>query len=245
MTVFTAFQPVTLTASGVAGIFGFVKGGAHPVGLPNSHELEVENSSHTVVIDFKGFGFSYDFISQSITGGTLTSMEIFIGGPPAPIAYSFTHMSVDIARLVKDFGGTHGTGPTNYGDALNLFFPGHDVIKGSAGNDYLPDHNGHDRITGGLGSDTMFGSHGNDTFVFHVGSGTDHDIIKGFIASGPNHDNIQLFSDTGITKSTLHANEMYDHNSHVVVLTDTMGDTITVKGIHNLAAFNADVHFHA
>jgi Ca2+-binding RTX toxin-like protein len=142
-----------------------------------------------------------------------------------------------MTTVVSDVNAGH------YLAALNLLLPGHDTIKGSSGNDLLNDYNGHDRIIGGAGNDTMSGSHGSDTFVFHTGFGQDQ--ITHFVVAGTSHDDILLYSDTGITKSNLHSHEAYNSATHTVVITDTALDTITIGGVHNLAAFNADLQFHA
>jgi len=234
MTVFTASQPVTLTPTAFFGIFNFLQ--HNPVfETASSTDFKLENQAHSIEIDFKGIGFT--FSNHGPTGGTLTSLQINM--PAGTIAYKFSGMSIPIMSAVTDVN-TH-----NYAGLLNLLLPGHDVIKGSSGNDHLADYNGHDRITGGLGSDSMFGNHGFDTFVIHVGTGSDHDRIKGFVAgSAANHDRVLLYPDTGLTNlAQVHAHETYDA-SHNVVLSDTSGDTITFAGIHNKALLVAvDFHF--
>jgi Ca2+-binding RTX toxin-like protein len=243
VTFFSATQPVNLTAGGLKYAFS-IFGHNKPVILEfldqHGHELKFENPSGTVEFDFISIhGHPFTFSGHNISGGEVASIQINL--PAGSIAYKFSGMHVPMAGttgLVTDVDAR------KFGALLNLLMPGHDVIKGSSGNDILGDNNGHDRITGGLGSDLMYGNHGNDTFAFHVGLGTDHDKLKEFITTGANHDTVLLFADTGITKSNLSHHEHYDSH-HNVFLTDSMGDTITFVGITSKAALNGDFLFHA
>jgi Ca2+-binding RTX toxin-like protein len=234
MTVFKASQPVQLTPATLAGLFNFLRHNPHIEGLPTSTEFKAETQDHSIEVDFRGHGFTYN--QHGPTGGTITSLQI--NEPAGTIAYKFTAMAISIPTLVSDVNSGH------FAAALSLLLPGHDVINGSSGPDLLNDYGGHDRITGGAGNDTMNGAHGYDQFIFRTGFG--HDKITHFVTgTGANHDTIVLHSDTGLlTMQQVKLAESYD-SSHNVVLTDSLGDTITFAGIHNKAALNADFHLVA
>jgi Ca2+-binding RTX toxin-like protein len=239
MTVFKATQPVTMTASSVAGIFGFLS--HNPVfEIANGNELKLENSAHTIEVDFRSVpGHPFTYGPHGPTGGLLASLQVNEPTGAAHIAFKFSGMSVSMATLVSDV--QHG----HYGAALNLFLGGNDVITGSTGADHLAGFGGNDTITGGPGDDTMTGGPGNDTFVFKAGFG--HDVITDFTVGATKtspHDTIELFASTGLTKANVmaHASAATGH----VVITDTAGDTITFHNLTMVSKLHAwDFSFHA
>jgi Ca2+-binding RTX toxin-like protein len=235
MTVFKATQQVSLSATSFASIFGFLQ--HNPViEIANGNELKLENSAHTIELDFRSVpGHAFTYNGHSPTGGTVASLQINLGGPPATIAYKFSGMAVSVATVASDVNHGH------YGAILSLFLPGHDTITGSPFADHLVDIGGHDRITGGAGNDTMSGGNGYDTFVFRAGFG--NDVINHFVAgSVANHDTIELHSILGLhsfAQVKAHETIVSGH----VVISDTSGDSIALTNVHTKAALTA-ADFH-
>jgi Ca2+-binding RTX toxin-like protein len=233
MTVFKATQPVTLTASSVAGLFGFLS--HNPVfEIANGNELKLENSAHTIEVDFRSVaGHPFTYGAHGPTGGTLASLQI--NQPAGSIAYKFSGMAVPMATLVSDVQHAR------WGAALSLLLPGHNTITGSPFADHLADFGGHDRITGGAGNDTMSGGNGYDTFVFRAGFG--NDVINHFVAgSVANHDTIELHSILGLhsfAQVKAHETIVSGH----VVISDMSGDSIALTNVHTKAALTA-ADFH-
>jgi Ca2+-binding RTX toxin-like protein len=236
MTVFTATQPVTLTPAALIGLFNFLQHNPQFEGIPSTTEFKVENQAHTIEIDLKGVGFSFN--QHGPTGGTLTSLQINL--PAGTLAYKFAGMAISIPTVVSDVNSGH------FGAILNLFLGGNDNISGSPGGDYLNGFGGNDRIIGGLGDDTMRGGPGNDTFVFRAGFGHDRiqDFTVGTSATGP-HDTIELHSIAGLgsfAQVKAHASAATGH----VVITDNIGDTITFTNLTSVSQLHKyDFHFLA
>jgi Ca2+-binding RTX toxin-like protein len=185
-------------------------------------------SEHDLGIDAHGSGFHY----VGGVPGTITSIQVFQGST----IYNFTKMSVSAHKLLIDLELGH------YTLARTLLLPGHDSINGSSGNDYILDHGGHDRITGGGGNDYMTGGGGNDTFVFRVGFAEDR--ISNFIfGSAANHDTMELHSLPYLHSfAQLKAHEQLIGGD--VVISDRVGDTITLLNIHSKTDLvAADFHF--
>jgi hypothetical protein len=228
MTVLTCDESTILRASNVGAFFSFLHS-SPTILVENSTELKATDG--TITIDFKGSGFG--FIGATPVSGTITSIQVSLGGSTV---YKFAGMSVSVPALVADVAAG------NYGAALSLLLPGHDTINGSNGGDYLIDHNGHDRIITGP-NDTITGSGGSDTFVFHAGFGSV--LLKGFVAgSGANHDTLEFHSLPGLHTFTAVKLHESINGSGELVISDTMGDTITFANLHaKTALILADFHF--
>ena len=238
MTVFNATQPVTLTASNFASIFSFLQNGSH-IELASSTELKVENSAHTIELDFRGSNFTYG--QHGPTGGTLTSLQI--NEPAGTVAYKFSGMAVSIATIASDVQSGH------FSAILGLFLGGNDVITGSTGADHLAGFGGNDRIIGGGGNDTMSGGAGNDTFVF-VHSGFGNDVITDFTTGTlANHDTIELHSVPGLANFTMVkalATVVNIGGVNHVVIHDAGVDTIQLNSVHAVSQLHSyDFHFMA
>jgi Ca2+-binding RTX toxin-like protein len=243
MTVFKATQPVTMTASSVAGIFGFLS--HNPVfEITNGNELKLENSAHTIEVDFRSVaGHPFTYGPHGPTGGLLASLQVNEPAGAAHIAFKFSGMSVSMATLVSDV--QHG----QYGAALNLFLGGNDRITGSTGADHLAGFGGNDRIIGGAGNDTMSGGAGNDTFVF-VHSGFGNDVITDFTTGTlANHDTIELHSVPGLSNFAMVkalATVVNIGGVNHVVIHDAGVDTIQLNSVHAVSQLHSyDFHFMA
>ena len=92
MTVFKATQPVTMTASSVAGIFGFLS--HNPVfEIANGSELKLENSAKTIEVDFRSVaGHPFTYGPHGPTGGLLASLQVNEPAGAAHIAFKFSGM---------------------------------------------------------------------------------------------------------------------------------------------------------
>ncbi len=84
MTVFTATQPVALTATTMNGIFSFLTSNPK-IEIANGNEFKLENASHTIEVDFRG-SFHLNPFTHIPDGGTLTSVQI--NEPAGVLAYS-------------------------------------------------------------------------------------------------------------------------------------------------------------
>lgn len=232
MTVFKATQPVTLTASSVAGYFGFLS--HNPVfEIANGNELKLENSALSIEVDFLSVpGHPFTYGAHGPTGGLLASLQLNQPAGSVHIAFKFSGMSVSMPTLVSDVQHSQ------WGAVLNLFLGGNDRITGSTGADHLYGFGGNDRITGGAGNDTMSGGAGNDTFVF-VHSGFGNDVITDFTTgTHANHDTIELHSVPGLSNFTLLKSLATVVNNHVVIH-DAGTDTITLNSVHAVSQLHA------
>lgn len=108
-------------------------------------------------------------------------------------------------------------------------YAGRDRINGNAGDDVLRGGTGIDRLSGGSGEDEFDGASGNDTLTggggadtFFGGAGSDHDIVRDFDASGPNHD--WIWNEGGQDVSWARAGDD-------LLLTFDSGDTMRLIGV--------------
>ncbi|MBA5687243.1 beta strand repeat-containing protein, partial [Rugamonas apoptosis] len=112
--------------------------------------------------------------------------------------------------------------------AGNNASPNVDAIIGTSGADLINNIAGH--------NDMLFGGQGVDKFVFAANFGKD--VINDFLATTVNHDIVQfssaVFSDT--TAVLAHA---VDVGSNVVI-SDSLGDTLTLIGVHRADLSAAD-----
>jgi Ca2+-binding RTX toxin-like protein len=133
--------------------------------------------------------------------------------------------------------------PTDGPDAIYGFF-GNDRLSGLGGNDSLYGGPGNDTLDGGPGNDWMSGGPGKDTFVFRTGFGDDviTDFTPGTLA---NHDTLELHSVPGLhnfAQVKAHTAVVSGH----VVISDTIGDTITLNNVHKVGQLHGyDFHFLA
>jgi len=103
-----------------------------------------------------------------------------------------------------------------------------DTFTGASGPDKLTGTMGHDILDGGRGNDTLKGGDGSDTFIFAHKYG--QDTIVDFIATGKNHDVIDL-SDFGFKSfNDLRFNHMVEHGN-TVWLDEGHGDLLIVKHV--------------
>jgi Ca2+-binding RTX toxin-like protein len=147
------------------------------------------------------------------------------------------------ADLIDTGHGIGGRFATGEEDTINSG-GGNDTINGGGGNDVLNGGAGNDRLIGGPGNDLMMGGSGNDTFVFQPGFGNDviTDFTPGTLA---NHDTIELHSVPGLNNFAqvkAYATVVSGH----VVISDTIGDTITLNNVHRVGQLHGyDFHFLA
>jgi Ca2+-binding RTX toxin-like protein len=236
MSVFTAFQPLSLTPSIISTAFSAF--GGHPKAVVHTAaELEITNGPLELILHGTGFTY-FGGPTHGPTSGIISSLQLNLFTP----GYKFSHLSLPVVKLILDVNKGFHTG--NFQPVLHDFLAGHDVINGSNGNDYLPDLGGHDRITGRAGDDVMTGGHGHDTFVFRPGFA--NDVINKFIAgSAANHDVIEMdhlgFHSVGQVKAASHI----DGSGDLVIQVDA-SDSITLTSVHSKSALTAaDFIFHA
>ncbi len=154
----------TLTASQQINIpldFFWPSTGFTLASVPTATEVVITDGINTQV--FKGVGFSFNFATLSVIGGTVTSTEYLKSGS---LVYAADGFSVDITGLNQD----------NADDVLKSFYATSNTVNGSssndkvvafAGNDTLYGGSGSDVLVGGLGKDRLIGGSNKDTFVFN------------------------------------------------------------------------------
>jgi glucose/arabinose dehydrogenase len=122
---------------------------------------------------------------------------------------------------------TPGKGAGDGGDEMHGGAGG-DRLYGGAGNDRMFGDDGADRLDGGIGNDKLTGGAGADTFVFKTGTG--HDTIADFDATGNGHDVIDLSHLAGIAGF---ADLMTHHVSekHGDVIIESGDDRIVFTGV--------------
>jgi Ca2+-binding RTX toxin-like protein len=123
-------------------------------------------------------------------------------------------------------------------------FGGNDRLSGLGGNDSLYGGPGNDTLNGGPGNDLLSGGPGNDTFVFQAGF--NNDVITDFSPGTlSNHDTIEVHSVPGLHNfAQVKAHSTVD-SGHVVI-SDTIGDTITLNSVHKVGQLHGyDFHFLA
>jgi len=112
---------------------------------------------------------------------------------------------------------------------------GSDVLEGRGGNDLLQGGLGDDTLVGGTGNDTLAGGAGDDTFVFAPGFG--NDLIQNFGDGVLNQDIIAVSTAMFANFDAIHA-AMVQSGTNVVI-TDAVGDVLTVQGT-TIAALGID-----
>lgn len=134
---------------------------------PSEISLRDDSSNRTV---FYGDNLTYTSVDGKlvITGGTITSIDIRIGGS-TPVV-QIDNLNLDAA----EFGDLLSDGSVNLYD---LIFEGNDTIDGASGNDALKGFAGNDRLNGLGGNDSLYGDQGNDTLY----GGTGNDTANGSV----------------------------------------------------------------
>jgi Ca2+-binding RTX toxin-like protein len=112
---------------------------------------------------------------------------------------------------------------------------GNDVLEGRGGNDVLQGGGGNDTLIGGSGNDTLTGGAGNDSFVFAPGFG--NDLIQSFGDVNNNQDLIEVSTAMFANFATLQG-AMLQSGANVLI-TDAVGDVLTVQGT-TIAALGSD-----
>jgi Ca2+-binding RTX toxin-like protein len=216
--------------------------------VANAHLLQVAFDAYDFV-DFVG-NFTY---TAADVFGTLLQIRDYSGGY---LWFSIGKISVN-AHTFEELAITG-----NSNGALGLVLSGNDILKGGAGDDVLLGYGGNDWISGGgghdiirgmagndqliggPGNDWLTGGPGNDRFVFW--SGFNNDVIVDFtLGTLASHDTIELHSIPGLhnfSQVMAHATVISSH----VVISDTIGDTITLNSVHKVGQLHAyDFHFLA
>jgi Ca2+-binding RTX toxin-like protein len=151
----------------------------------------------------------------------------------------FSSINYNLKALVENGFLTGGAARNLVGNAAANFLEGNKIsnkISGAAGNDTIVGKIGNDTLSGSSGSDIIIGSKGNDSmsggqardfFVFNTGSGKD--VVTDFLATGNNHDIVDLRSfDVVISFVDLKTNHMRQAGGDVVI-TGGSGDVITLE----------------
>ncbi len=112
---------------------------------------------------------------------------------------------------------------------------GNDVLEGRGGNDQLQGGGGNDSLIGGIGNDTLAGGAGNDSFVFAPGFG--NDLIQSFGDVNNNQDVIEVSTAMFANFAALQT-AMVQSGANVLI-TDAVGDVLTVQGT-TIAALGSD-----
>jgi VCBS repeat-containing protein len=112
---------------------------------------------------------------------------------------------------------------------------GNDLVEGRSGNDQLQGGGGNDTLVGGLGNDSLNGGNGDDTFVFAPGFG--NDLIQSFGDVNNNQDVIEVSTAMFANFASLQT-AMVQSGANVLI-TDAVGDVLTVQGT-TIAALGSD-----
>jgi Ca2+-binding RTX toxin-like protein len=112
---------------------------------------------------------------------------------------------------------------------------GNDLLEGRSGNDVLQGGGSNDTLIGGSGNDTLSGGAGNDNFVFAPGFG--NDLIQSFGDVNNNQDVIEVSTAMFANFAALQG-AMVQSGANVLI-TDAVGDVLTVQGT-TIAALGSD-----
>lgn len=179
-----------------------------------------------------GVGFSYD-ASQIPTGGTVTGLEVSLGGD---VYLTVTGMSIPLTTFCTlSLGLT--SGEPNKGDpdfdALSvLMFNGADSFHGDvsdnrfdgqAGNDTLFGNGGHDTLLGGAGNDRLLGGAGDDWLIGGLG------VDRYFGGTGTNG----MVFDTAMHAISIDLSKLANN-----ILDDGFGDVETATNVTKVDATN-------
>lgn len=118
---------------------------------------------------------------------------------------------------------------------------GNDTISGGGGFDTLSGEAGNDRITGGRGTDGLLGGTGRDTFIFRSGDGADY--ISDFVATGRNHDILDLRTIPAIKNFGDFIQNHAVQAGDDVFITGQTGDSITLQDVSLRTLDKGDVLF--
>jgi Ca2+-binding RTX toxin-like protein len=133
-----------------------------------------------------------------ITGGTLDTVTVTVGGDVITMTNLDIDMSVFSLIVYNDENGTAPLGMENYlmsrtwnielsnandiapfnaqiGDGADFNLTGNDTIKAFGGKDFIFSGDGNDLVLGGLGNDTLLGGNGADTLK----GGNGADVLQG------------------------------------------------------------------
>jgi len=228
----------TLTASQQINIpldFFWPSTGFTLASVPTATEVVITDGINTQV--FKGEGFSFNFATLSVIGGTVTSTEYLKSGSSVYVADGF---SVDITGLNQDnaddlLKSFYATSNTVNGSSSNdkvVAFAGNDTLYGADGNDFLSGTAGKDMIYGENGNDTLYGGLGSDVLVGGLG--------KDRLIGGGNKDTFVFTSlaDSGVKK--INQDRIIDFISGVdkIDLSALDGDTTTAADFVEVTTFS-------
>lgn len=118
---------------------------------------------------------------------------------------------------------------------------GKDKLYGGAGNDTLKGGSGNDVLGGGADDDTLTGGKGIDKFIFSTGHGSD--TITDFVATGTQHDSLNL---RGLASVTDWDDLAAEHMSQVgadLVIDGLNGDQIVLLNVNISDLDQSDVLF--
>ena len=150
-----------------------------------------------------------------ITGGTLDTVTVTVGGDVITMTNLDIDMSVFSLIVYNDENGTAPLGMENYlmsrtwnielsnandiapfnakiGDGADFNLTGNDTIKAFGGKDFIFSGDGNDLVLGGLGNDTLLGGNGADTLK----GGNGADVLQGggfkdLLEGGAGNDTLQ------------------------------------------------------
>lgn len=197
-----------------------------PINVTSLSEFLIFNGTHPnaspTEITVQSGNVKIDIKGQFAPGlhgptGVVNSIEV---DKNSSVAYKFTGLSADVSVLAADIAHGHLRAAFNY-----LTF----------GNDKIVDSNG--------GPSVLAGGKGDDTFIFHAGFGQ-VEILDFNTGTKAHHDTINLHSVPGLDNfhdlKTMHAAVVAGH----VVITDTMGDSISLDHVTSLNQIHKyDFHF--
>jgi Ca2+-binding RTX toxin-like protein len=165
---------------------------------------------------FSGVGFTYSDSGTSVTGGTVTRVQLTSG---ALTYYDITGLNLSAVTVAGFVTSGNGEGLSAFllggNDTIQYLSNIGAAIFGYAGNDNITAKDGDDTLVGGQGDDTMRAGAGNDTYLVDSsgdvvdetgGSGTDTLIssVSQVLGSGIEHLELSDFSDLNGTGNSLH-----------------------------------------
>lgn len=220
----TAFQRIDLPADLL-----WVKSGFTLDSVPTATQISITDGFHTQI--FNGTGFTFDLLTQTVTGGTVTSSDYLKSDV---LVYTADNLSLPIANLLQ---------------AISLLYFGNDVVNGSpdndritgfAGNDTIYGNDGVDSLIGAVGNDVLFGGNGRDVLFGAAGA----DILEGGLGrdrlSGGFAADTFVFTslaDSGITFASRDNVVDFISGTDKLDLSALDGDTTTPALFNEVAAF--------
>ncbi|MEO5350221.1 MAG: hypothetical protein H7836_11310 [Magnetococcus sp. YQC-3] len=146
-------------------------------------KIESYSNNHITInngYDKATYHGSFSYANNTLSGGTLTSFELYKG---VQQQLTYTNANLDASKIYRYVKSYDAQGLLSYAlegnDEVNgssgndtiYAFTGNDRLNGNSGDDYINGDEGNDELLGGDGNDTLIGVSGNDTL--NGGNGID------------------------------------------------------------------------